>query len=122
MDIRKLSLSQIITSEYNPPASEAIIALYCFISDLAKKEVAKSNKYVIKKFTTNSTSTYITKKYPLSLIIITNEKGLICQNHSSISIVSITTSYTGLSPIPVWVAAISSSTSVPSVISPNTVW
>ena len=92
VDIRKLSLSQIITSEYNPPASEAIIALYCFISDLAKKEVAKSNKYVIKKFTTNSTSTYITKKYPLSLIIITNEKGLICQNHSSISIVSITTS------------------------------
>ena len=53
-------LSQIITSEYNPPASAAIIALYCFISDLAKKEVAKSNKYVIKKFTidTNKLSNY----------------------------------------------------------------
>lgn len=54
---RKCSLSANMTSEYKPPINAASSKRYVFASFLLRTFVKSKIKYVIKKLTTNSTST-----------------------------------------------------------------
>ena len=53
-----------ITKEYTPPINAPISSLPVFDVNLISDFVSRSSRYVIKKFSTKSTSTYIVKTNP----------------------------------------------------------
>ena len=74
--LRRLKEKAIKTSNIETPNLPNKLIKKFSLSQIIIREVTSKRRYVIKKLTTKSTSTYITKKYPLPQINYNQREGV----------------------------------------------